>query len=189
MHLKSCKALKEIGRPTNSGTPASSQSSQSSLEAQSTWASAPTVGAGVSTAVGATMAMTVSTKMGVTAPTTALTIDVAVRQPEMGTFVPPFTDGAPISISIPVSPQVRPRLDDRFITMQNLSSEQPFGMSTSMMASLHNNASMFADPANPFTLYNAHNPLSSCIFGRNAPPALTTESMMSLRQQMDESNH
>jgi len=73
--------------------------------------------------------------------------------------------------------------------MQNLSREQPYGMPTSMMANLHNNASAFADHANPFTPFNTHRPSSSSIFGRNAPPALTTKSMMSLRQQMDESNH
>jgi hypothetical protein len=107
----------------------------------------------------------------------------------MATFVPPFTTSVPVSTNVPVSPQVRPRLDDTFITMHNLSREQPFGMPTSMMASLHNNASLFADPANPFTLYNAHNPSSSSIFGLNALPTLTTKSKISLREQMDESNH
>jgi len=73
--------------------------------------------------------------------------------------------------------------------MQDLTREQPYGMLTSMIASLYNNASTFADHANPFTSYNTHSSSSSCIFGRNAPPALTRESMISLRQQMDESNH
>ena len=137
--------------------------------------------------MGTTLAMPVSTEMGVTVSTTVAT----VTQPDMGTFVPPFTAVRPVSSSILISPnpQVRARLDDRFITMQNLSREQPFGMPTSMMASLHYNTSMFAEPANPFTPYNAHSPSSSNIFGRNAPPALTTESMMSLLQQMDDSNH
>jgi len=58
-----------------------------------------------------------------------------------------------------------------------------------MLASLHNTASTFSDHANPFTPYNVHSHSSSSIFGRNAPPTLTTESMISLRQQMDESNH
>jgi len=48
---------------------------------------------------------------------------------------------------------------------------------------------MFADQVNPFTIHNAHSPSSSIIFGRNSLPALTTESMRSSRQQMDESNH
>jgi len=40
----------------------------------------------------------------------------------MGTFVPPFTGGIPMSTSVPISPhpQVRARLDDRFITMMNV---------------------------------------------------------------------
>jgi hypothetical protein len=81
-------------------------------------------------------------------------------------------------------PQVRARLDDKFMAMQNFTREQPYGMLTSMMASLYNNASTFVDHANPFTPYNAHRPLSSSIFGRNAPPALTTKYVISLRQRM-----
>jgi len=67
--------------------------------------------------------------------------------------VPPFTAGIPVSTNIPISPhpQVRARFDERFTTMQSLSREQPYDMSTSMMASLYNNASTFADHANPFT--------------------------------------
>jgi len=149
-----------MARPTNSGTAASSQSSQSSSQAQSTQASTHVVDASVSTAMGETMAMPISTDMGVAAPATVSTTDVPMTQPEMGTFEPPFTVGVPVSTSVPISPhpQVRSRLDDRFITMQNLSREQPYGMPTSMMASLHNNASTFADHVNPFTPYNAHNP-------------------------------
>jgi len=49
------------------------------------------------------------------------------------------------SIHISPYPQVRARLDDLFITMQNLSREQPYGMPNSKMASLHNNASTFAN--------------------------------------------
>jgi len=60
MDLRSGKALKEMARPTNSGTFASSKSSQSSSQTQSTQASTPTVGANVSTAMGATMAMLVT---------------------------------------------------------------------------------------------------------------------------------
>jgi len=55
-------------------------------------------------------------------------------------------------------------------------------MPTSMMASLYNNASTFADHSNPFTPYNTHNPSSSSMFGQNVPPILTTESMISIRQ-------
>ena len=58
-----------------------------------------------------------------------------------------------------------------------------------MMANIQNSASIFADQANPFTIHNAHNPSCSIIFGRNSLPALTTDSMRSLRQQIDESNH
>jgi len=79
------------------------------------------VGANVSTVVGATMTMLVSTEMGVTAPTTTATM----TRPEMRTFVPPFIAGVPVSTSVPTSPhpQVRPRLDDRYVTMQSLSRE------------------------------------------------------------------
>jgi len=73
--------------------------------------------------------------------------------------------------------------------MRNLSWEQPYGMPTLMMANLHNNVSAFTDHANPFTQFNTHSHSSSSIFGRSALPSLTTESMMLLRQQMDESNH
>jgi len=119
-----------------------------------------------------------------------------MTQPEMGTFVPPFTTSIHVSGTVHMSPyhQVRARLDDRFIVMQNLTipmttREKPSGMPTLLMASLHNNASTFVDHANPFTPYNANSPSSSSVLSRNAPPTLTTESMISLRQQMDESNH
>ena len=135
--------------------------------------------------------MPVSTKMGVTAPPTVLIYVATMTQAEMRAFVPPFTTGIPVSTAIPVSPhfQVRTRLDDRFIAMQNFTREQPYGMLTFMMASLHNNASTFVDHENPLTPYNAHSPSSLSIFGRNAPLALTPKSRISLRQQMDESNH
>jgi hypothetical protein len=137
------------------------------------------------------MTMPISTEIGVTAPLTASTTASPMTQPKMGIFVPPLTAGIPVSTSIPKSPhpKVRARLDGRFITVQNLSREQPYGMPTSMMANLHNIASTFADHANSFTSYNTHSPSSSSIFDRNAPPTLTIESMISLRQQMDESNH
>ena len=124
------------------------------------------VDASVSTAMGETMATPVSKDMGVIAPATVSTTDAPMTQPEMGTFVPPFTVGVLVSTSVPISPhpQVRARLDDRFIIVQNLYREQPYGMLTSMMASLHNNASTFADHANPFTPNNAHSPSSSSIF-------------------------
>jgi len=57
-----------------------------------------------------------------------------------------------------------------------------------MMENLHNNPA-FAEHANPFTPFNTHSFSSSSVFGRNAPPVLTIESMMLFRQQMDESNH
>jgi len=137
------------------------------------------------------MASPISMKMGVTAPPTVSTTVAVVTQSEMGTFVPSFTVGVTMSTSVPTSPhpQVRPRLDDRFITMQNLYREQPYGMPTLMMANLHNNASAFTDHVNSFTPFNTHNPSSSSIFCRNALPTLTTKSMMLFRQLMDDSYH
>jgi len=62
-------------------------------------------------------------------------------------------------------------------------------MPTSMMENLHNNPA-FTEHANPFTPFNTHSPSSSSVFGKNAPPAFTTKSMMLFRKQMDhESNH
>jgi len=92
-----------------------SQSLQSSSQAKITRTSAPAVDATVRTVVGATMAMPVLTEMGVTAPTTAPNVTDQMTQPEMRTFVPPFTAGAPVSTSVPSSPspQVRTRFDDR----------------------------------------------------------------------------
>jgi hypothetical protein len=83
------------------------------------------------------MAMSVSTEMGVTAPT----VTAQMTQPEMENFVPPFTTGVPVSTIIPTSPnpQVRTRFDDRVVNMQNFSKNQPYGMPTSIMANLHNN--------------------------------------------------
>jgi hypothetical protein len=48
-----------------------------------------------------------------TAPTAALSITVQMTQPEMGTFVPPFTVGVPVSTSAPTfsSLQVRTHLN------------------------------------------------------------------------------
>jgi len=126
--------------------------------------------------MGATMVVPVSKEIGVTAPTTTTTM----TQTEIGTFVPLFAAGVPVSTSIHASPnpQVRARFDDRFLTMHNLSREQQYGMPTSMMKNLHNNASVFTYHANPFTPFNTH-----------SPSTLTTESTMLFRQQMDESNH
>jgi len=101
MYFRSGKAMKAMIKPTNSSA---STSSQSSSQLQSTQASSPTVGASLSTVVGATMAMPVSTEMGVIAPTIAPITTAALTQPEMGTFVPPFTVGVPVSTSIPASP-------------------------------------------------------------------------------------
>jgi len=108
----------------------------------------------------------------------------------MGTFVPPFTDGVPVSTSVPTSPnpQVRIRFGDRVIITQNSYRDKPYGMPTSMMENFHN-IPPFTEHANPFTPFNTHSPSSSSVFGRSSLPALTTESMMLFRQQMDESNH
>ena len=83
------------------------------------------------------MAMPILTEMGVTASVTAPT--TIVTQPEMGTFVPPFTAGVPVSTSIAASsyPQFRDRSDDRITSMPNFSREQPYGMPTSLMTNLH----------------------------------------------------
>jgi len=115
---------------------------------------APVVSASVSTSVGATMVMPVSTEMGVTAPTTTPTVTAQMTQPEMGTFVPPFTAGVHVSTSVPSSPSPQVR------NTQNFSKDQPYGMPTSMMANLHNNPA-FTEHANPFTLFNPHSPSSS----------------------------
>jgi len=107
-----------------------------------------------------------SAEMGVTASTTSPTITAPMTRLEVVTFVPLFTAGVSVSTSVPTSrhPQVRPRLDDRYVTMQSLSREQPYGMLTSMMANLHNNAST---PAyhNPFTPFNTTSPSSFSVFG------------------------
>jgi len=112
------------------------------------------------------MAMSDSTEMGVTAPTTVPTTTATMTRPEMGTFVPLFTAGELVSTSVPTSPhpQVRPRLDDRYITMQNLSREQPYGMATLIIENLHNNVSASADHVNPFMPFNRHSPSSSSVF-------------------------
>jgi len=95
-----------------------------------------------------------------------------------------------VSTSVPTSPnpQVRIKFDDRFINTQKSSRDQPYGMSTSMMANLHN-IPAFTEHANPFTLFNTHSPWCSSVFWRSALLALTTKSMMLFRKQMDESNH
>jgi len=144
------------------------------------------VGASVPTALGATMVMPVSKEMGVTAPT----ITAQMTQPEIGTFVPPFTYGVPMSTSVPTSPnpQVRTRFDDRVINMQNFSRDQPYGMPTSTTENFHK-IPEFTEHVNPFTPFNTHSPSSSSVFGRSALPTLTTESMMLFRKQMDERNH
>ena len=131
------------------------------------------MGASVPMAVGTTMAKPNSTKMGVTAPTTASTITAQKTQPKMGTFVSPFTAGIPVSISIPTSPslQVRTRFEDMVINAQNFSKDQPYSMPTSMMTNLHNYPAV-TEHANPFTPFNSHSPSSFSVFGRNAPPAL-----------------
>ena len=87
MHLRSGETFKIMTKSTNTGASMSSQSSKSTSQAQITRTSAPRVAASVSTVVGATMAIPVSTKMGVTAPT----VTAQMTQPEIGTFVLPFT--------------------------------------------------------------------------------------------------
>jgi hypothetical protein len=72
-------------------------------QAQFTRTSAPSAGVIASTVVGATMTMPFLTKMGVIASTTALTITTPLTQPEMRTFVPPFTAGVLVSTSVPTS--------------------------------------------------------------------------------------
>jgi hypothetical protein len=72
--------------------------------------------------------------------------------------------------------------------MENFSKDQPYGMLTSLMENFHN-IDAFTEHANPFTPFNTHSPSSSSVFGINAPPAISTESMMLFRQQMDERNH
>jgi len=93
----------------------------------------------------------------------------------MGTFVPPFTAGVPVSTTVPTTPnpQVRTRFDDRVINMQNSSRDQAYNMPTSMMENLHN-IPAFTEHANPFTPFNTHSPSSSSLFGRNTLPTLTT---------------
>jgi hypothetical protein len=134
------------------------------------------VGASVSTVVKVAMARPVSMEMRVTASTTAPTIIAAVTRSEMVTFVPPFMAGVTVSTSVPTSPhpQVRPRLDDWFITMQSLSREQPCGMPTLMIANLHNNVSAPLDHVNPFTPFITHSPSSSGVYGISSLPTLTT---------------
>jgi hypothetical protein len=169
MHLRSGKSMPH----------ASSSSSQSSSQAQPLQATFPL--GDLSTPVGATME--------VTAPST-ISKSTQMTQPEMGTVIPPFTAGAPSTTNMPSTsaPLNRPRLDDRNANIQNVSREQSYDMPTSMMANVHNSASVFADQANPFAMHNVHSPLSSSTFGRNTLP-LTIDSMNLLRQQMDESNH
>jgi len=98
--------------------------------------------------------------------------------------------------SVHVSPhaQVRARLDERFVAMQNFTMhmttrDQPYGMPASMMAALQSNAPIFGDNVNLFTPYHTNIPSLSSIHGRNTPKTLATNSLMSLRQQMDERNH
>jgi hypothetical protein len=93
----------------------------------------------------------------------------------MGTFVPPFTTGVPLTTSVSRSPLVRPRLDDRNTNVLKLPSEQQYGMPTSMMVNVHNSVSAFADQENPFTMHNVHSPSSSSIFGRSTLPPFEGE--------------
>lgn len=165
MHLRSGKSMAR----------ASSSSSQSSSQAQPLQATSPLGDLNVSTPVWATMAIPGSTEMGVTAPPTVST-STQMTRPEMGTIIPPFTTGVPSTSNMPSTsaPSNRPRLDDRNVSVRNISREQLYGMPTLMMANLHSSAFIFTDQANPFTLHNVHSPSSSSIFGRNTLPPLTT---------------
>ncbi|KEH37985.1 endonuclease/exonuclease/phosphatase family protein [Medicago truncatula] len=115
------------------------------------------------------MAMPVSTETGVTAPSTVSTSSPMTRQ-KMGTFVPPFTAGVPLTISVPSYPLVRPRLDDRNTNVQNLLREQAYGMPTSMMANVHNSASAFAEQKNPFTITGGG---LACLWNKNFNCSIT----------------
>jgi len=174
MHLQSGKALNKMTKSAYTGASMSSQSLKSSSQAKITQTSTPAVGASVPTTLGATMAMPLSIDMEVTAPTTAPTVIAQMTQPEMGTFVPPFTARVPVTTSVPTSPnpQVKTRFEDRLINIENSSRDQPYGMPTSMMEKLHN-IPAFIEHANPFTPFNTHSPSISCGFGRSALPAFT----------------
>jgi len=119
-----------------------------------------------------------------------------MTQSGVGAFMPPFSTSIPMSTSIHVSShaQIMSRLDDRFVAMQKFTMSmtkrnEPYGMPTSMIAGLENNASIFGDSVIPFTPYHANIPSPFSIHGQNTPQTLTTNSLMSLRQQMDGSNH
>ena len=103
------------------------RASSSSSQAQSLQATSPLGDLNMSTRMGETMAMSGSTEMGVTTPSTVSTSSPMTRQ-EMRTFVPPFIAGVPLTTSIPSSPLVRPTFDDRNTNMQNHPREQPYGM-------------------------------------------------------------
>jgi hypothetical protein len=61
-------------------------------------------------------------------------------------------------------------------------------MPTAMMAGLHTNPSIFYENAlGPFSPVNQNMALGSA--NRNTFPAINSTSLMSMRQQMDESNH
>jgi hypothetical protein len=130
MHLRSGKALNKMTKSSNTDVSMSSQSLQSSSQAHVTETSIPAMDASVPTALGATMAMSISTEMGVAAPTIAPTVTAQMTRPKMGTFVSPFTAGVPVSTSVPTSPRV--------INTQISYRDQPYGMPTSMMANFHN---------------------------------------------------
>jgi hypothetical protein len=103
MHLRSGKALKIMTKSANTGV-LCHHNHHNLLHKHKLHGHPPLQCASVSTAVGATMAMPVSTEMGVTAPI----VTAQMTQPEIGTFVPPFTAGVPVSTNVPTSnPKVR----------------------------------------------------------------------------------
>jgi len=88
MDLRSGKSMRRAG--------------SSSSQAQPIQATSPLGYLNVSTSVGATMDMPGSTDMGVTAPSTVST-STQMTRPEMGTVIPPFTAGVPLTTSMPSS--------------------------------------------------------------------------------------
>jgi len=77
----------------------------------------------------------------------------------------------------------------RQFTLPMVTMDYPYGMPTTMMAGFQTNASTYATTA--FSPNNTHLTLGSAlsILGWNGQPSLTTASLMSLRQQIDESNY
>lgn len=86
----------------------------------------------------------------------------------------------------------RPFLTPSF-TLPQVSRDYPYGMPTAMMAGLHSHASMFADNnatiVSLLNLYATSSPVINWSNNTTVMHTLTTNSMMFIRKQMDESNH